>query len=351
MSEADVLRRMRRQHGLITRHQALAAGMTDKQVRGRVEAGHWVRVARGVYRHGSVPNTPMARLHGVCLAHRAMASHRSAAALHGIDGFRLDRIEVVVPRGGARPIKGAVLHQSTQMDLARPVECEGVPTTGLGRTLLDVSAVVHRKRLDQAIDSVLRDGRMRTDDLYRVLVSHARRGRDGCAAFRSSLEDRDGDPVPLSAWSRMVADLLVESGLARPEMEYKVEDAVGTFVAQVDLAYPDCRVAIELDSRRWHLNRVSFDADPERRNRLTVTGWTVLNFTWSHYIGDPRGLCATVEAACRQARPSKLATKPPREGQNPHQFREDNQPVPKLATKPPREGQNPHQFRRMTAAR
>ena len=300
MSEAQVFRRMQHQHGLITRGQALAAGMTDKQIRGRVKTRHWVRVAQGVYRHRSAPNTPIARLLGVCLAHRALASHRSAAALQGIDGFRLDRIEVVVPRSRARPINGAIVHQSTQMDLARPVECEGVPTTGLGRTLLDVSAVVNRLRLDQAIDSVLRDGRMRTPDLYRVLVSHARRGRDGCAAFRSSLEDRGDDPVPLSAWSRMVADLLVESGLARPAMEYRVRNAAGVFVAQVDLAYPDCRVAIELDSRRWHLNRVSFDADPERRNRLTIAGWTVLNFTWSHYVGDPHGLCATVAAACRQ---------------------------------------------------
>ena len=107
----------------------------------------------------------------------------------------------------------------------------------------------------------------------------------------------------------MVADLLVESGLSRPLMEHRINSLSGELVAQVDLAYPECRVAIELDSRRWHLNRVSFDKDPERRNRLTVLGWTVLNFTWNHYVQEPRKLCATVEAACRQARPPKLGTK------------------------------------------
>ena len=214
---------MRRQHGLITRQQALAAGMTDGQLSRRIASGYWVRATRGVYRHKSAKNTRIARLLGACLAHGALASHRSAAALHRIDGFELDRIELVVPRGGARPIRGAILHQSTQMELAKPVECQGVPTTALPRTLLDVSAVVSRQRLDQAIDSVLRDGRLRLPDLYRVLVSHARRGRNGCGAFRASLEERDGDPVPLSAWSRMVADLLVESrtrptrhGVSRP---------------------------------------------------------------------------------------------------------------------------------------
>ena len=299
MEEARALKHMRQQHGLITREQALAAGMSDTQIKWRIRAGQWMRVSRGVYRHKSMPHTQLARVLAACLACKALASHRSAAALHNIDGFSLDRIELVVPRGGARSVRGAILHQSTQFDLAKPVERQGVPCTELGRTLLDVSAVVSRARLDQAIDAVLRDGRLRPEDLFRVLVSHARRGRDGCAAFRASLEDRGDDAVPLSAWSRMVADLLVESGLSRPVMEYRVHTPDGRFVAQVDLAYPDRRVAIELDSRLWHLNRVSFDRDPERRNRLTIVGWTVLNFTWSHYANDQRALCAMVAAACR----------------------------------------------------
>ena len=327
MAEARVLRLMRQQHGLITREQALAAGMTDKQIRVRVSGGRWARPARGIYRHASTPDTRIARLLATCLALGALASHRSAAALQGIDGFRLDRIEIVVPRGRARPIKGVTLHQSTQMDLAKPVTCQGIPCTGVGRTLLDVSAVVSRERLDQAIDAVLRDERLSPDDLYRVLVSHARRGRDGCAAFRASLEDRGDDAVPLSAWSRMVSDLLVESGLDQPVMEHRIHDGRGGLVAQVDLAYPAWRVAIELDSKLWHLNRVSFDKDPERRNRLTVLGWTVLNFTWSHYLRDPGKLCATVASACHQARPNpttpptKLATKPPSQAHKPHQYR------------------------------
>ena len=130
----------------------------------------------------------------------------------------------------------------------------------------------------------------------------------------------------------MVADLLIESGLSRPVMEYPIHTPSGRFVAQVDLAYPDRRVAIELDSRRWHLNRVSFDRDPERRNRLTIVGWTVLNFTWSHYTNDPRSLCSTVAAACRQSHHTKLATQWALDTQYPHQFRKPAPPTANLAT-------------------
>ncbi len=104
--------------------------------------------------------------------------------------------------------------------------------------------------------------------------------------------------MPLSEWSRMVADLLEASGLPRPAFEHRVEGRDGEFVAQVDLAYPSVRLAIELDSVRWHFNRVSFAEDPRRRNALFMAGWTVLTFTWDDYANHASTLCATVARAC-----------------------------------------------------
>ena len=96
----------------------------------------------------------------------------------------------------------------------------------------------------------------------------------------------------------MVEELLVDAGLARPRLEYRIHGADGRFLAQVDLAYPARRVAIELDSVRHHLNRESFVADARRRNRVTLAGWTVLSFTWDDYTNRPASLCDAVTAAC-----------------------------------------------------
>ena len=297
--EDRVLRRMRQQHGLITRSQALASGMTEGQIQRCLRSGRWVREARGVYRHAAVSSTPLSRLLAVCLAHDALASHRSAAALHGIDGYRLGRVEVLVPAGKGLVLDGATVHESTQMDLVRPVERQGVPSTDLGRTVLDMAGVVSRKRLDRTIDTILRDGRLRLSDLYAVLSSHVRRGRPGCAALRAALNDRLGDdPVPLSEWSRMVEGLLVDCGLPRPRLEHRIRRTDGSLIAQVDLAYPGRRVAIELDSVRWHHNRQSFVEDRRRRNRIMLAGWNVLTFTWDDYVDRPQDVCAQVASAC-----------------------------------------------------
>jgi len=299
VGEERVLRRMKRQHGLTTRAQAIADGMTKRQVDHRLAAGRWVREARGVYRHTAVSPTPLSRLLAVCMAHDGLASHRSAAAVHGIDGYSLGPIELTVPRGRLPSMAGVVLHQSSQLSLAKPVERRGVLCTGLARTILDRASVVTRKQLIAAIDAVLRDRQLRPSDLHGVLALHLCRGRNGCAALRDVLADRLGDdPVPLSEWSRMVEELLIDAGLARPRLEYRITGADGTLLAQVDLAYPAHRVAIELDSVRYHLNRESFVADPRRRNRLTLAGWTVLSFTWDDYINRPGALCGAVSTVC-----------------------------------------------------
>ncbi|MDQ3895961.1 MAG: hypothetical protein M3326_01715, partial [Actinomycetota bacterium] len=50
----------------------------------------------------------------------------------------------------------------------------------------------------------------------------------------------------------------------------------GGFVARVDLAYPDDRLAIELDGFRWHAGRGPFRSDRLRRNRIEAAGWRLL---------------------------------------------------------------------------
>ncbi len=90
-----------RQAGLVTRHQALTAGMTHGVVDGRVRAERWQRVARDVYRvPGSAPTWRQALLAAVLTAGQgAVASHQSAAALFRVPGIR--------PRaGGGHPAAG-----------------------------------------------------------------------------------------------------------------------------------------------------------------------------------------------------------------------------------------------------
>lgn len=88
---------------------------------------------------------------------------------------------------------------------------------------------------------------------------------------------------------------LLAAGLPPPVPQYWISAAH----ARVDLAYPPARIAIELDSFRWHAGRRPFDADRARGNRI-VAAWQLLRAT-------PADTATAVSAAARLLRHSKPA--------------------------------------------
>lgn len=295
----------RRQHGVFTRHQALALGVSRHQIDHGVRAGRYERVGTAVYRVTGAPTTWEQRLLGSVLGAGpgALASHRSAAFLWGLDGSRRGIVEISVPRH-RRPRRrhGATVHESTDLVLAEPVLHAAIPATGVVRTLVDLAAVAPRERLGQAVDDAIRRRLTDWPQIAAVRARHARRGRNGTGRMRELLEERYGTTIPDSHFGRLVADLLVDAGLPVPAIEHDIRAADGRWLARADLAYPAERVAVELDSVRHHLNERAFEADPVRQNRLELEGWLVLRYTWKAYSQRPQMICAEVGAALRRAR-------------------------------------------------
>lgn len=293
--EAEAAALAARQHGMMSVVQLTELGMSASTRRRRLACGELVPAQPGVVRHGAHPDTWRGRLLAACLSTGGLASHRSAAVLWGLASIVGTMVEVTVPCGAVNRRSGVLLHRSTQLHLASPVTIEGIPVTGLARTLIDLGAVVPAHLLESAVDDALRLRRITWPGLHQAVLEHSRPGRSGCRAVRALLAVRYGEgEVPLSDWSRQAARLLVDRGCPEPVVEHRVLDSSGALVAQVDLAYPLERVAIELQSRRWHLNHRSFDADPVRWNRLTALGWRVYPITWSFFQRQPQELCRLI---------------------------------------------------------
>ena len=89
--------------------------------------------------------------------------------------------------------------------------------------------------------------------------------------------------------------LLHASRLPRPVAQHTVLDAAGRFVARVDFAWPDRRVAVEYEGR-WHGRPQQVASDRARLNRLTAAGWRVV-FVTAEDLRDPDRVVARVAAA------------------------------------------------------
>jgi len=246
------------------------------------------------------------RLLAVCLTSGGLASHRCAAALWKLDQFWTPRVEVVIPHGSSYRDEHHRVHRSTQWDRTEQCTINAIPCTGIERTILDLAAVVSLRRVELAAESAMRLGLIDWPALRECLIRHSRQGRDGCGRLRLLLDARHGDdPLPLSAWSRLVAHILGDAGVPAPQLEYPIVDQAGRLLTQVDLAWPEQRIALELDSVRYHLNRKSFEKDKRKRNKARLMGWTIHEVTWSMSIDDKPGLVRLVRSALK---PQNLAS-------------------------------------------
>ncbi len=295
--EPSIAAIFRRQHGVASRGQLLEAGWSETQIRDRVRKGELVRIHPGVYRLDTAAESWAGRVVAASLSTNGTVSHLTAARLHGLsEVWRRSTVDVTVAHGRWRELPGVVIHQSTQVDARLDLGEHGaIPVTGIERTILDIGAIMGVDRLGAVIDAAVRQRQTSLALLWDVWVRHARRGRNGCGVLREALEVRSADhTIPLSEWSRMVARLLASASLPKPRLEFPVHDEQGRFVAQVDLAYPAARLAIELDSLGFHLNAESFVRDRRRYRALAVAGWQVLPFSWEDYKHRPQELVAQV---------------------------------------------------------
>lgn len=267
-----------RQLGLVTRAEAMRAGATERVIQHRLASGRWVRVGPGVYRLAGVPVTWHQRALAACLGAGpgAVVSHRSAAAVWGLSGFRPGPLEITVPSGRSGRSGLATVHRTLDLPAADRATHNRLPVTRPARTLIDLAGRVSAALLEEAVDDVL-CRRLATLDVVHRRVELLSRHR-GVAALATILAAWRGDATPANVAEMRVQRLLLESGFTTFVPQYEIVHQ-GQFVARVDLGDPDHRVAIDLDSFRWHAGRGPFRSDRARGNRIAAAGWTLLRAT------------------------------------------------------------------------
>lgn len=283
------------QHGLVTRAEAMNAGLTRIGIRERLGSGRLRALHPGVYVVGGAPDTWHQRMLGACLAAGglAVASHRSAARLWVLLGED-DLVELSVLRPkGPRPA-GALWHRSRDLVPTHTTVREGVPVTNPMRTLVDLGAVVRPWVVEDALDRGLSSRLVRMPAVEWLLHDVARPGRRGCGVLRKVLDERAlGAAAPDGLLEPRMARLLRGHGLP-PAVFQHVIPATG---ARVDFAYPDGCLAIEVDGYETHGSPRAMTADRERQNRLVLAGWTVIRFTWTQVVRQPAKVAADVRSA------------------------------------------------------
>jgi hypothetical protein len=199
----------RRTHGVVTRQELLAAGITAAEIDERVRRGYLIAVFRGVYRVGHAAPSREAQYLAAVKAggDGALLSGRAAAHLLGLIRGAPPPPEVTSPT--ERRVKGVRTRRSRRAGTT----WLGIPVTAVAETIVDLAAALPQDDLARAFHAA---GIRHHATPAQVEAALARRPKaKGGGALRRVLHGDVG--VTLSTLERRFLALLTGRGLPLPE--------------------------------------------------------------------------------------------------------------------------------------
>ena len=275
-----------RSHGVVTRGQLLAAGITLAEIRQRLAIGALQREHWGVYRVGHRAPSVEARYLAAVWAcgDAAVLSGRAAAHLWGILKGAAPPPEVTAP--GEHRIEGVTTHRARSIERTTH---RGIPVTTVPRTLVDLASHLSLDALARACHEAGVKYDTTPSQVEAVLAKRPK--TKGAAKLRAVL--RGDMPVTLSELERQFQRRLKEAGLPLPKTN---KPAHGR---RVDCRWPDLRLTVELDSYRYHHSRHAWEQDRRREREARARGDEFRRYTYGDVVERPRLMLAELRALLR----------------------------------------------------
>ncbi|MEU8262066.1 hypothetical protein AB0C02_15750 [Micromonospora sp. NPDC048999] len=180
--------------------------------------------------------------------------------------------------------------ETTEEDVLTRADCR--VTTPLC-TSWDLAQWLPVEEAVAVVDGLLRQRLVSADELRNL--AHARLGSRGWKRVLRVAGLADGGAE--SPQESRLRVRLVLAGLPTPVTQYVVERD-GRFVARLDLAWPEWKIAVEYDGL-WHHDPDQFHRDRQRLNRLIGEDWLVLHLTAKRFKEDFPAFLAEVRRAIR----------------------------------------------------
>jgi hypothetical protein len=215
---------------------------------------------------------------------RAVVSHESAAALHGLGHLGLwpDLVHVTVPNMAGTRNSGRVRRHAAALPTGAVTTWRGFRVTSPARTAIDLARSSSFRAAVVTLDAAARRRDVGTEDLAAVLAGCARWPGASAAARAVAFADARSESVGESL-SRVI---LHEQGLAPDDLQHQLFSARG-LIARVDFWWEAARTVGEFDGKVKYgaidPSRNPADVlweEKKREDRIRELDAQVVRWTW-----------------------------------------------------------------------
>jgi very-short-patch-repair endonuclease len=278
--------------GLATRRQLLQR-IPGVVLDGHIGRGQLVRVFPRVYRLRDGADDDMTALRAALLhaGPQSALSHTTALAVWGVRALERPLHLVVDERIRRAGSPGVIVHRRKAFDpgSAQCVQRAGLRVTRLHRAVIDSWPLLPEvERRPLALD--LANRRLVTaDQLDEALTERPNVG--GRRGLRQTI-DLIADGVRSELEAHGVLTVFRHRSMPASVGQHRVQLPAKT--VWLDRAWPEAKLAVELDSAQHHTSPEDRRKDLARDRELAALGWVVLRFTYTDVLRDPHGVRSKV---------------------------------------------------------
>lgn len=280
-----------RQAGVISREQALAAGLSTDAVDHRLRLRRWRPLHPRVYLAADHRFDDEVKVRAALLwaGEGAVLSGVAAAWWLGMADALPPTVGVTVGRGRRPRSRPGVAVRRRDLAVADRGVHRGLAVTNRPLTVLEASVELGGRGsllLDRALQRHV--GFPAVYEAYcRNLGSY---GSATAGRMLVAAADRSA-----SVAERLLVRMLREAGASGWRCAFPAAGYA------IDLAFPAARVAVEVDGWAWHTDPARFAADRRKGNTITRAGWGLLRFTWHDLDGRPESCVQEVQELLTRA--------------------------------------------------
>jgi len=290
----------RKQNYVATYQQLNDLGLPRATVSHRTRnGGPWLRLLPGVYLLSNGPPTQEQRERAALLyaGEGSVLTGTCALLRHGLLKIsHIDFVHVLIPHQRRRASASYLVIERTTR-LPQSISKTDLPCAEIGRAVADtcrklrnltdvravVAEAVQRRRCTiPALEVELHNGPIRASALFRRALDEVREGTRSVAESEAR-------------------DLIRAARLPEPTWNCDLCTLDGEWLACPDGWWDDVGVALEIDSREWHLSPEGWKRTMRRHMRMSALGIIVLHVPPSRIRHDRSALVSEIAAALRHA--------------------------------------------------